>query len=104
MHADLEAGFDKAMMQVYLSAKQEAGYPATRYLQMLRQHRGLQTARMLILADHPPEGYTALWERRRLDLTVEAMVLQPRCRPLFAEEPEVLERAKRRLTAYGYEP
>jgi hypothetical protein len=102
MALNLEASFDEAMMRIYVRAKSEVGYNATRYLQMLHDLRGLETARMLVLADQPSEGYTALWERGRLDLTVEALVLQSEWQPLFGEEPELLERARRRLSDYGY--
>lgn len=104
MELNLETSFDEAMMRIYVRAKSEVGYNATRYLQMLHDKRGLETARILVLADQPSEGYTALWERKRLDLTVEALVLQPDWLPLFAEEPQLLERARRRLTEYGYNP
>jgi hypothetical protein len=102
MASDLETRFDDAMMQIYVRANNEVGYNATRYLQMLHDNRGLDTARVLVLADKPSEGYTALWERNRLDLSVEALVLQPEWQPLFAQEPELLERARQRLTANGY--
>src|SRR5438128_6083956 len=102
MPSDLEARFDEAMMQIYVRAKSEAGYNATRYLEMLHDNRGLETARILVLADQPSDGYTALWERRRLDLTVEALILQPEWQALFAQDPELLKRAQRRLTDYGY--
>src|SRR5262245_8510112 len=102
MALDLEVRFDRAMMEIYLRAKSEAGYNATRYLQMLYDLRGLETARTLVLADQPSEGYTALWERGRLDLTVEALVLQPEWQPLFAQEPELFNRARSRLADYGY--
>jgi hypothetical protein len=97
-----EHGFDEAMMNIYIRARDEAGYNAVRYLRMLHDHRGLETARILINAPKPSEGYTALWDRGRLDLTVENLVLQPECRELFAQEPELLERARRRLAEYGY--
>jgi hypothetical protein len=67
----------------------------------LHEHRGLQTARLLIHASTVSEGYTALWERQRLDLTMEAMILDnARWHPLFtADELEICER---RLSDYGY--
>jgi hypothetical protein len=97
-----ELAFDAAMMQIYLRAKDEVGYNAARYLQMLHDHRGMETARLLINAAQPSDGYTALWERGRLDLTVEALVLQPEWQALFADEPELMERARRRLMEYGH--
>ncbi len=102
MASVLEARFDDAMMQIYVRARNEVRYNAARYLQMLHDHRGLETARILVLADQPSEGYTALWERGRLDLTVEALVLRPEWQSLFAQEPELLERARRRLSDYDY--
>jgi len=46
------------------------------------------------------EGYTALWERGRLDLTVEALIHDnPQWHPLFT--PEELDICTERLTQYG---
>ena len=73
--AELEARFDDAMMNVYRRALKECHYNATRFLQMHYEHRGLETARILLHASDVSEGYVALWERKRLDLTVEALVL-----------------------------
>ena len=97
-----ECAFDAAMMRIDVRVRDEVGYNATRFLQMLHDHRGLETARILVNATQPSEGYTALWELGRLDLTVEALVLQPEWQSLFAEEPEFLDRARRRLADYRY--
>ena len=49
------------------------------------------------------EVNSALHLRARLDLTVEAVVVEnKKWHELF--EPEELERARRRLVAYGYTP
>jgi hypothetical protein len=99
----LETRFDSAMMDIYRRAKSEAKYNATRYLQMLTERRGLETARILLHAEAVSEGYTALWERGRLDLTVEALIYDhPEFQPLFSEEE--LTRARRRLKEYKYPP
>lgn len=45
-----EHAFDAAMMQIYTRARDEAGYNASRYLQMLVDHRGVETARILVTA------------------------------------------------------
>ena len=47
--------FDEAMMQIYLRAKKEAGYNATRFHQMLADHGGVETARSSC-----PRGLTGL--------------------------------------------
>ena len=98
---DLKAQFDQAMFGVYRQAKEEAKYNATIFFQMLTDTGGLRTAKTLINAPKPSDGYTALWERGRLDLTVEAVVVEnARWHSLFV--PEEVERAQRRLLQYGY--
>lgn len=98
--ADLEGRFDAAMMNVYRRALSECDYNATRFHQMLYDHRGLQTARILLHASDVSDGYVALWERHRLDLTVEALILQEEWHPLFSDQER--EIARKRLTEYGY--
>ncbi len=72
---DLERRFHREMVQIYEKAKRETGYNATRFLQMVSTEGGLATARKLLRAPAASEGFTALWERQRLDLSVEALVL-----------------------------
>lgn len=97
----IEAEFDAAMMDIYLRAKSEANYTASIFHKMLSEKRGLATAKQLINDPTVSQGYTALWERGRLDLTVEAVVMDnPKWHSLF-DEKELL-RAKKRLEEYGY--
>jgi hypothetical protein len=99
--AELEAQFDRAMMEIYVRAKKETGYTASIFHRMISERGGLQTAKDLINAKVPSQGYAKLWELQRLDLTVEAVVVDnPSWHPLF-DEAEI-ERARRRLKDYGY--
>ena len=100
--AELELEFDNEMMGLYTRAKKETGYNATRFIQMLNEHRGLQTARILIHAETVSDGYTKLWELRRLDLAVEALVIKPRYKSLFTEGERAI--ALKRLSDYEYVP
>lgn len=94
--------FHGAMFDIYRRAKAEAGYNATIFLQMISDRGGLATAKYLINAPKVSDGYTHLYERGRLDLTVEALVVEePRWQQLF--EPSEIESAKRRLSRYGYQ-
>jgi len=97
---EIESEFDTAMMDICQRAK-EAGYNATRYLQMLNEHRGLRTAQILLHALNVSDGYTALWELQRLDLTVEALILQKKWHSLFSDEERDIARS--RLEKYNYE-
>jgi hypothetical protein len=100
--AKLVSEFEEAMVEIYRRALSEAKYKASCVLSMVQDDGGLATARHLIHASQVSEGYTALWERKRLDLTVEAMVLSnAKWHPLFTTEE--LERCSGRLKEYGYE-
>jgi len=101
--ADLEAQFTEAMFDIYRRAKSEANYPANIFLRMVTDNGGRATAKTLINSPKPSDGYTALYLRNRLDLTVEALVVEnARWHSLFT--PEEIERAKRRLREYRYQP
>lgn len=97
-NASLAREFDAAMFSIYERAWSEARYRATRFLQMLNEHGGIETANRLLPT--MSEGFAELWNRKRLDLTMEALILQPRWRPLFT--PEQLELAEKRLRDCGY--
>jgi hypothetical protein len=98
----LERTFHQAMVDVYRRARTEAGYNATVFLTMVSQRGGLETARTLLNAAKPSDGFRALWERQRLDLTMETVVLRPTFASLFTDEER--ERARSRLAEYGYRP
>src|SRR5579872_3670880 len=100
MSQELEARFDDAMMVLYQRARDECNYKASYFLQMLHEHRGLETARILLHASNVSEGYVALWERHRLDLTVESVILADEWRALFSEEERSI--ARNRLAEYGH--
>jgi hypothetical protein len=89
------------MLSIYQRALSEAHYKATRFLTMLSDHGGLETARSLIHSLTVSESYAALWERNRLNLTVEAVIYDnPKWHRLCTEEELAL--CKRRLTDYRY--
>ena len=88
------------MHNIYVRARTEVNYNASLFLQMLHDLGGLLTAIRLIRADKPSEGYIRLWDKGRLDLTVEALAIQPKWKVLFVED-DVL-RSKKRLKDYGY--
>src|SRR5436190_24360490 len=100
MPLEPEHQFNEAMLEIYRRAKAEASYNATRFLSMVVERGGLETARYLLHAATVSEGYTALWERKRLDLTVEAMILRPEWQALFSDVERRI--AVNRLREYGY--
>lgn len=96
----LRKQFEKDMMQIYLRAKKECKYNASRYFQMLSEKGGIETARALIYKVGGTDGFEKLWELGRLDLTVEALVLKGEYEELFTDEER--DMCKKRLEEFGY--
>jgi hypothetical protein len=67
---------------------------------MVSGRGGLETARYLLHAPTVSDGYAALWERGRLDLTVEAVMLDAKWDPLFSKQERQV--AVARLRDYGF--
>lgn len=98
-----EKQFDQAMVGIYQRAKDEAGYIASIFLSMVYDKGGVSTAKYLINSAKPSDGYTALFERGRLDLTVEAVVVEnANWHELFTEQE--FRKCRKRLTDYRYVP
>lgn len=99
--SDLELRFHQRMLQVYEQAKSECNYTATRFRNMVADQGGLPTAKSLLRSGGYSEGLTRLWEEKRLDISMEATVLQEPWRELFTEEE--LSTARAKLEELGYE-
>jgi hypothetical protein len=97
---DVRAEFERAMKDVYIRAKSEVNYTATYFLGMLSDYGGLGTAQRLLASTQASTGFTALYERGRLDLTVEALVAKPEFAGLFTDEE--IDIARQRLDQLGY--
>ena len=91
------------MLDIYRRAARELNYRPKVFLDMVPMTGGVATAKTLINAEQQSDGFTRLWKEQRLDLSVEAVVVEhPEWHPLFT--PEELARADRRLRDAGYEP
>jgi hypothetical protein len=102
VQADLEKKFEQALLTAYLRAKKEAKYHASVFYSMLNSRGGLSTAKFLINSPQVSDGYTELHLRKRLDLTVEAIVAENKIwHELFSADE--LEKARSRLRKYQYQ-
>jgi len=98
---DLERAFHERMVQIHEQAKLECNYKASRFIQMVRAEGGLATAKKLLSSDAYSEGLTRLWEEKRLDISMEAVVLRKPWRKLFTDME--LSVADKKLLDMGYE-
>jgi hypothetical protein len=95
------AAFHEAMLDIYRAAN-EIGYRPGLFLRMVNDRGGLAAARQLINDRKPSDGFTRLWQLKRLDLSVEAVALREPWNQLFT--PEELTRARERLISYEFDP
>jgi len=97
---NLVEAFHERMRQIHDEAK-DIGYNATRFIQMVESEGGLLAAKKLLAAKGYSEGLTRLWEEKRLDISLEATVIQDPWNALFSDEE--LEAARKKLRELGYE-
>jgi hypothetical protein len=93
---NLEAQLHEEMIAIYQHVGRETGYWARRYLQRVRRVGGLQAAKdWLKPKSSPTSGLQKLVEINRLELSLEALVLQQPWSSLFTTEE--LNVAQKRL-------
>jgi hypothetical protein len=91
--------FDEAMLDIYRKADRELGIKFKNFLDRIVTLGALNAARHF-LREPLQSGFTTLWERGRLDLTMEALVIRPEWAGLFTQRE--LDEAKTRLQAHGW--
>lgn len=94
---------DEAFTAFLLQKAAEAealGYNPKQFKAMLGAQGGVATTRQLLSKNTPTEGFTRLWELGRLDLTLEALIVETPWREHF--DPQLLQLAEKRLLKYEY--
>jgi len=97
----LEDELTEALISGYRRAGEEVGYWGRRFLQAVRRNGGLATAKRMLEPRNAGQraGLDALLEAGRPDLTLEAIILQPKFRGLFTNQEIAV--ATERLGQYG---
>jgi 5-methylcytosine-specific restriction protein A len=96
-------GEDIAFTEFLLQKAAEAeglGYRPALFKQMLAAQGGEAAVRQLLGKGKPSDGFARLWELGRLDLTVEALVVETKWRRFF--DPVLVQQAERLLSKSGY--
>ncbi|WP_286950279.1 HNH endonuclease [Exiguobacterium sp. UBA4551] len=79
----------------------EIGYNPHKTRRLIFEQGGLKTAKQLISNSKVSDGFIILIEKKRLDLTIEALCLKPEFESLFTEDE--LKVCKNRLIEWGHE-
>ena len=100
MNGELEKQLKEELLEACRICKEELNYNPLRFLQMLYEKGPVVTSIQLVNSSVPSDGFTKLWEKNALNLTVEAHVIKSKFKPLFSDE--IIEKARTRLHDYGY--
>ncbi len=98
---DLEKRFDTRMRLIFDECA-AFGYRPTYFLKMVHKRGGVEAAHELLDSPDGHSGFTRLFEESRLDLSVEALVLEAEFAPLFSDIQKT--KARKRLAEYGFTP
>ena len=90
------------MLDIYWLAGRATGYWASYFLRAVRNHGGVAAARELLRKTGTSPGFERLTAERRLDLSMEALVIKPEFSGLFT--PREVQIARERLADAGYRP
>lgn len=82
----LENRFTQELTEKCEQAKNECKYSPTRFLQMVAKNGGVKTAKALLAKDQLSDGFEALQKCGRLDLSVEAVVVDKKYAELFTDD------------------
>jgi hypothetical protein len=75
--------------------------PPGSYRWLASPEASLTTTKKIMTSNHPSDGFAEFWQRGRLDLTVETLVVEsPNYRELFTDEK--ITSARKRLQECGY--
>ena len=77
-----------------------AGYDPRRFKTMLNTDGGFDAVKRILESGKPSDGFTKLWELKRLNLTCEAVIVESKWRPYFGDD--LLARSERLLRQSGY--
>ena len=96
----LENKFNQEIMDSIEETK-KLGYVPTRFIQMLQKVNGnAYELAMSIASKDVTLGLEKLWEKGRLDLTMEAIIIKPEYQELFPLE--MIDICRKKLEKFGY--
>lgn len=100
---NIEDELTAELIEGYRKAGEEVGYWGRRFLQAVRRNGGVATVKRMLSPRTTGQraGLDTLLEAGRPDLTVEAIILQEKYKPLFTSDE--LKTASKRLGEYGKE-
>lgn len=86
MSEELEIEFNRQVIKNIRELKALLSYRPTRFIQMVNESGGLQAVKNLLRGSGSSDGFTKLAYAKRLDLSMEALVVMPKYADLFTND------------------
>jgi hypothetical protein len=97
---DQESDFAGALNDMIQRCERELGYRPRKLRVLINQLGAVGAVRRLLANRAPSDGFVLLWEKQRLDLSVEALVADRRFTHLFDSDEHAT--ARHRLEEFGF--
>ena len=96
----LQNKFNNEVMEAIEESK-KIGYNPSRFIQMLHQagNNAYEVVQRLVTKE-VSTGLEKLWEKGRLELSMEAIIVKPEYQELFS--PEIISICTKKLKKFGY--
>lgn len=96
----LEQEFHDALLGIFERAKKEASYSASRSQKLVGRLGGKAAAKQMLASKTLSEDLSRLSLEKRLDLSMEVLILEAQWAPLFTDQERAI--ATKRLRDFGY--
>ena len=96
----LEKKFEEELIKNCQVAQKEYEYNPTRFLQTVERFGGVKTAKEIMRKNNTFDGFDKLQKAGRIDLTMEAVVANPKYAELFTDDE--VNACFELLCEYGY--
>lgn len=97
---EIELNLFTDMIKIYRETDAQCNYRATGFFQKIQSDGAITTAKEIINNEELTEGFIKLAECNRLDLSVEALIVQEKYKELFT--PKERKICINRLKKHGY--
>ncbi|MBP3887988.1 MAG: hypothetical protein J6F30_10160 [Cellulosilyticum sp.] len=94
--------FHQDMISLYKQIIKSVKYKPTRLMDYINKYGGYEAAVKYISTESNVQDFAILWEKERLDLSVEALMTKEQYRGLFNED--IVNFCDRKLKEYSYAP
>lgn len=94
--------FHQEIIDLYKQIIKSVKYKPTRLMDYINRYGGYEAAVKYISTESNVQDFAVLWEKERLDLSVEALITKEQYRVLFSED--ILSFCDRKLKEYSYAP